>query len=274
MKILVREWNEKENKIEYVWKQISNKPGCVKAKEFKTVDGIWYAEDGILKISRDSRKIYGMCGNCGKLVKPEDAEKHFTEAEKDVNCFNCRYMRAKSTGNLFKRKYVIQENGSYMRTEKEEVNLFCNAGYHDKTIQKAKEEKDGNCPFFKCRRYGIKTFAETVFMQYPKMFEVFATEKSLIDNKFSLKSINDYGHTRKYVHSRYKNLEAVVDDNGLLIHFCYWYRGYDYQFVYAPTYDKFFTKSFDYILGLNWSMSQTTKENIQKLIKKIYEEAN
>lgn len=270
MKILVRQWNDEGNKTEYVWKQVSNKPNSIRDDEFKTIDGHRYHELDILKISRDSRKIYGYCRNCGKLVKHGDEEKHFAEVEKNINCFDCRYMSASATGKFLKRKYVLQEDGTYMKTVKEEVSVYCCAGYHNKTIEKAKEEKSAYCPHFKCRHHGVVNYSETLFMKYPKMYEIFATEKSLIDNKFTLDHMNN-NHTRNYESKRFKNLKAVVDDNGLIIKFIYWHRGYDYNFIYAKAYDKFFTRTYrGYENGLNWNMSSTTKENIMKLVRNIY----
>ena len=273
MKILVRKWNSEENRLEYVWKQISNKPNAVQPKQFRDIDGNVYSEMDVLKIIRDTRKLYNFCKNCGKLVKPGDEEKHYAEKEKNINCFECRNLRTSATGRYLKKKYAKQEDGTYIKTVKEEVNLCCGASYYNKTIEKAKEDKDSNCPYFKCRGYGVAPYAETIFMKYPKMYDVFATEKSLMDNKFYLDYINTGSHTRQYRHNRLKNLTAIVDDNGIVKDFYYTYRGTVHQFIYAKAYDKFF--SIDYsgyrTFSLDWSLSETTKENIMSLVRKVYE---
>ena len=274
MKILVREWNTAENRLEYVWKQVSNKPHAVKEDCFLTIDEKTYYEKNVLKISRDSRKLYGYCKYCGKLVKAGEEEKHYAEKEKNVNCFSCRHMRVDRTDRYFKKKYVKQEDGTYMRTVKDEVKLYCQAGYYSKTIEEAVEQRISSCPYFKCRNYGIASYPETQFMKYPKMNDVFVTEKSLIDNKFSLDRISTYDHTRTYKHNKFKNLEAIVDDNGIVIKFVYYYRDEEFYFVYAKVYDKFFSVRWEFYdnFKLPYSMSENTKANLMNIVKNVYAE--
>lgn len=274
MKILVRKWNAEENRLEYVWLQVSNKPGAVHNDSFAATDGNYYYEKDILKISRDARKLYRKCNHCGKLVKAGDEEKHYAEKEKNINCFECKKLYIDKTGKYNKEKFVKQEDGTYMRTVKNEVKLYCNASYYSKTIEEAVEQKIGSCPYFKCRNNGISSFPETIFMKYPKMHDVFATEKSLIDNKFSLDRISNYDHTRIYKHNRFKNLKAVVDDNGIVIKFIYYYRDYDYDFVYSKVYDKFFSIVYDVYdnLKFHYSISKNTIESLMNLVRNVYAE--
>ena len=270
MKILVRKWNEEESRLEYVWEQVSKKQNSVKSQKFFTVNGNTYLEYEVLKISRDSRKLFNYCSHCGKLVKPGDEEKHFEEKEKNMNCFDCRCAYIEPTGRYKKKKYKLQEDGSYMRTIKEEMKISCGASYYKREIEDVKKNKDSSCPYFKCRTYGIVAFNETTFMRYPKMHEIFATEKSLMDNKFTLKKITS-SHTRIYVHKRLKNLEAVVDDNGLVMYFTYYYRGSIYTFVYSKTYDKFFARWNSGYKTMTFGFAETTNNNIQSVIRKVYE---
>ena len=274
MKILVREWNKNDNRLEYVWKQVSNEPHAVKSCQFKTIDGKIYLENNVLKIVRDTRKLYNVCRNCGKLVKPGDEEKHYAEKERSINCFDCRFLCIESTGKYLKKKYVKQEDGTYMRTLKDSVNLFCNSAYYKRTIEEVQEKKSGNCPYFKCRNNGIIAYPTTKFMAYPKMYDIFATEKSLIDNKFVLYSIDDDLYTRTYCHKKLKNLQAVVDDNGIVMKFRYYFRGMSYDFIYAKAYDKFFGITYETYgdLSFHCQMNRTTKENILSLVKNIYSE--
>lgn len=272
MKILVRKWNEEESRLEYVWEQVSKKPHSVRNnKEFYTISGNVYTEQEVLKILRDSRKSFNFCTNCGKLVKPGDEEKHFAEKEKNINCFDCHSVYMDPTGRYKKRKWKLQKDGSYMRTIKEEIRLSCGASYFKRDIEEVKKNKDRSCPYFRCRSYGIKSFDETTFMRYPKMHEIFATEKSLIDNKFTLKKMYTNSHTRIYVHKRLKNLEAKVDDNGLVMYFTYYYRGSSYEFVYSKTYDKFFARWSSGYKSLVFNFAETTNNNIQSVIRKVYE---
>lgn len=109
-------------------------------------------------------------------------------------------------------------------------------------------------------------------MQYPKMNDIIATERSLIENKFVFNRMLD--DCRIYNHIKIKNLNAFVDRNGVIKHFEYIHRGNVYRFIYAKKYDKFFSifsikyKSFN----LYNYISDTTIENIQKAVRAVYKE--
>lgn len=269
MKILVREYNS-NGELEYVWREVQKK--FAGTNTFYTVEGYPYNETQCLKISNDFRKSYGYCRHCNKLVKKGDEEKHFLEKERKIDCFSCRNLRVSPTNNYSKVKYIKQEDGTYMKSSKEEVRLLCNAGYYGEAIEIARENKLSSCPFFKCRRLGVSNFDKTLAMQYPKMFDTLATEASLIDNGFKLLKLDD--GDRIYVHKKLKNLRSTVDENGIVKWFQYTYRSEIYKFIYAKAYDKFFSvkySAFNY-LSFNWNMSDTTVSNIYETVKNVYKE--
>jgi len=78
MQILVREMED--DKLKYVWKKVFKKN--ISKDGTIVIDNKRYYDTDILKIKGDLRNKYVFCRNCGELIKPEDAEKHFEKKRK------------------------------------------------------------------------------------------------------------------------------------------------------------------------------------------------
>lgn len=261
MKILVREFNEDTNKLAYVWKDVvKTKP--IKSGYYKTTDNADYEAFLILKIEKDYRRLgYVICSGCGEVIKEGKEEKHYLDRESNANCAKCEKLTLRPIDG--KRKVTLLPDGTAIsRTVN---NPYCSArgGYRIDALGDV--NKQANCIYYKCRRYGTEQIPSDFLSEHPNPYKFFPTETTAIATGWEF-------HKRGTGWTEYatKNgkLIATFDTNGILNYFTVFFRDRGLRFKYSDRYDKYIAPNG---MEFRWGdMAERTRNGYKKAIRSLY----
>ena len=276
MKILVRniERNENGNAVcTYIWKKVRT-TNPFNGRRYVAEDGDEYSVGEILKITGDfrlSRKgKYMICANCGKVVKENEALKHFQESERGTNCANCGWFKV--TDEKIDPKRIIRQDGTVVTKSVGIAKCTKGLSYwrSDDYEPIGEVDKVAHCKYFRCRRAGLNEIQKDFLSENPNPISKILTEKAVINSK-SWKYMNQEVTGRQYSNTT-GNVLARFDTNGILRGFTLLYRDNTTDFYYSDKYDKFYTNSgaeFDW--RVNWNqISENSKTRYQKQIRALY----
>lgn len=265
MKILVRQYDYETPTCSYVWKEV-RKENPFSGLNYNTTDGNYYNIGSILQVDHDFRKSgkYVMCGNCGKVIKRSEADKHYEDIERRANCLNCDWLKLRPVDGT--TKYKMTPDGKVVTRELAEP--YCSKGYHYSSynhIPIAEVDRVSICKWYKCRRTAVKEFTPDIFVAFQNPFKTLLTEKAVIDGGWKFDCVND----RSCV--TYKNsdgkVHAVFDQNGIIDHFYLSKRNEIFYFRYSDTHDEFLD-----VRGVfRWAyISDSRIARYKKQIRKLY----
>ena len=264
MKILIREYNYDVGALNYTWKEL-RKENPFSGHNYCTKDGNSYNVNNILQVDHDFRKNgkYVLCGNCGKVIKKDDKEKHYNEVECKANCMSCDWLRLREVDGTAKHK--MMPDG---KVATRQISVpYCSRGYYYSShnhIPIADVDKASTCKWYACRRAETIEFRPDIFTMFPNPFRKLLTEKAVIDNGWKY-------NNRANSETTYRNSDgkvfAVFDTNGILIRFFLKCRSATYAFRYSDTHDKFLDAHEEFCWN---NISDTRIARYEKQIRKLY----
>lgn len=233
-------------------------------------------QSAVISSKADFRKNSIICVGCGKLlkVKPGETEidvlhKHFEEEEAGANCAKCLF--AKIHADLIKKVIKITADGRAKSVTTEEGTLYCSNSYRTRSIDEAKANH--SCVFYKCRSTD-SYYDFPAYRQYPDIFKTGLPTLKALQNgkKFKFNRLDKYTGYAIYV---YYGIEAWVNHVGIVEFFKTTKRSREYNFIYSPTYNKFFRvfrtdwREFDGYEFMD-SFKSGTEDKVVAEIKRIY----
>lgn len=265
MKILLRKHGDEY----YVWKDAV----CVR----KNGDYCFCIDEGpvtqtsILAIKDDDRASYVTCNHCGALIKndPKSIEAHFAEQEAQRDCFRCSNMTVRRN-NVLDAQYVKNNDGTYTRTEIENVELYCGRCSWDR-IPIDSPDTNATCKYAQCRRRGVSAI-EDVFTQYPDLFN-----KQVAVDVLNEKNSSYDGYKNGFFIYDLKChdvVKACVNELGIIDHFIINFRTHTAKAYYSAKYDKlFFAHNSEYAESPWFDLSENRYNQAKAKISALYKEA-
>ena len=260
MKILLRDYGG----MTYVWKEATRKDDGGFA-----INGYDIPETNVVSVTDVERTKYVKCSACEAVIpnRKKDIEAHKNFSCDWHNCLTCSSLREGDV-KYRQKKYSLNEDGSFSKTEKVNVLLHCNASYYRYNEIKSPEARD-DCKFARCRN---ATFApiKTFFDENPDAFDDIITVDKIIDAGFVTR--RNSNHTTSYKLKSKNNITAVVNEKNVVDYFKIGYRNEYRKVVYSKTLDKLFKIDKDYYMEFTplWYMPESSLENIKKKIASLY----
>lgn len=260
MKILLRDYGG----MTYVWKEATRKDDGG-----FTINGYDIRETNVVSVTDVERTKYVKCSACGAVIpnRKKDIEAHKNFSCDWHNCLTCSFLRERRVKSM-QKKYSLNEDGSFSKTEKVNVSLCCNTSYYWKNEIKSPVARD-NCKFASCRN---ATFApvKTFFDENPDAFDDIITVDKIIDAGFVTR--HNSNRATFYKLKSKNNITAVVNEKNVVDYFEIGYRNEFCKVVYSKTLDKLFRIDGDNYQALTplWRMPESSLENIKKKIASLY----
>lgn len=261
MKVLMRRFEEKP----YVWKEATRSEDGAYIVNGKRVE-----ETSIVSVADMGKTKYVKCSNCGEIIPNR---KRAIEAHKNISCswkscLSCRNLSEKNIKSENK-SYKLNDDGTFSRTDKANVTLWCNCSYYHRYDIMLNEARKS------CRYAGCKnaTFVPVngFFDKHPDAFDDMITVDRIIDAGFTTKySLRD-GSVNYQLKAK-NTIVAKVNAMNIVEYFAISYRNDSCTVVYSKALNKLFTfgnGTYQEFTGL-WHMPASTVENIKKKISSLY----
>ena len=258
MKILLREHGDEQ----YVWvtaKYDGNK---------FIVDGRRIYEYQIVSIINDNRKNYVRCSSCGKIFpkKGKKFAKHQELASTVEPCLTCKRLR--TTEFSTKRKYVINDNGTYTRKEETIVDLVCGQGLWEHYACHS-PKAIASCKLRQCGSAKGEEIHDT-FIDYPGLFDDIITVDKILDNGHGGINWSD-NYMTEYILNGDIGLYAHVNRLSIIDRFLINRHDYCGYIWYSKKYDLIFGEVGDgYGIWEPKGIDEEAKAKIEAHIRNIY----
>lgn len=259
MKILLREYQDQT----YVWWTAK-----YDGTQF-IVNGRTVSEDRIVSIINDNRKNYVKCSSCGKIF-PKNGKKFAKHQELSSTIEPCRTCRKLRTIELTspKKKFVINDDGTYTVKTETVVNLSCSRIWADYPCNST--DAIANCKLRQCGSAKGMEITD-IFTEFPGLFDHIITVDKILDYGYTRINWSDM-YTTEYVLDEDASLLAHVNSLGIVDRFLvntYDYCGYVY---YSKKYDEFFglNNANKYELWYPTDLNYEDQDRVKELIRNIY----
>lgn len=259
MKVLLRENDEPLQWVEVTW------------------DGDWHFKNGniiketeIISIKDDNRKSLIRCSVCGQVFKKNskafNAHQHASSTSE--SCLTCPNMYAKHVDNI-KCNFTFQEDGTYIRTTKDQVKLECRQNWR-RSYDIDSAEARQNCSYRRCVNATANP-VEDFFTKNPGVFDDLITIDRILES--GAKYDTSYCGKEWYRLKTKNKIEVVINSLNIVEKFRIYYKGDDWDVMYSKKYDKlYYCGHYRYEEWKRpYEMSNDTYEYIKKKIAELYQ---
>lgn len=250
----------------FKWVKVDLSRSTLNGDIFTDTEGNSYSGTSVYKFMNDIRKgtkEYVYCGNCRCIVPRDKWEEHVGKMKAKADCVSCKNMVIRN--QVTEKMCAIKKNedGTYTASQKIKFRPFCNNTYEYCETSLL----NNHCKYYSCERCKGNLLI-SLLSKYPKAYEgKIITSRVLLENNWQTTP----GSPRVFTKN---NINAVVDDYGILSHFSYETRSATLKFRYSSHYNEFFrlrSGSFDtYPLSFQAYTTENISEKIVNTIKNLY----
>ena len=258
MKVLLRENGQPFQWVEATWDG-----------DFHFQNGNHIKESNIVSIEEDNRKNLIRCSVCGQVFKKNSKafNNHQHASSTSESCLTCPNLHQEKVNNM-KCNFTLQEDGTYVRTTKDQVVLKCHQSWRY-SYDINSEEARQNCAYRRCANATAKPI-EDFFTKNPGAFDDLITIDRILES--GAKYENTYAGKEYYKLKTKNKIEAIINSLNIVEKFRIYYKVDYWDVVYSKKYNKlYFCGTYKYEEWQKpWEMSTESYEYIKKKIAELY----
>ena len=260
MKLLIRNSNG-----DLIWQD-----AIYKNSNFRSLDEKFsYSTTDIYAIKDDDRNKTVICSACHKEVPntPAARKAHQNMVYSKDKCFECSYLY-KDKNKILSHKYVLNEDGTYTESTKENVNLWCGINWRRRLAINS-EDANRYCHLAACQNATFKPI-EDFWTKYPGAFDEFITADRIIDTGYV--SSSKYNGNIWFELKGKVRLIANVNGQGICKDFTLRYHRCSHELRYSKKYDKAWIDDYGTFKELSTlDLAESTKNSIMCKLRTLYE---